>query len=390
MRIAAFCRSTPAHFIAGGMERHLDQVVRGLAARGHDVTVFTTSLSSGASPDAEAPGLEFRYVPNLLPGRYLGGWWGRSRRAFLAEHRVKPFDVIFSQSAGAWGVLRVSRPKRPPCLAAMHGTTGGDVATAIRSRPYHPRTWGKVAIGLYHAYGYHRPLLPRCESVIAISDSVASRLEREVPGLRTPVPVIRNGIALGEGATADPAGSREVLYAGRVIPDKGVFQLLRAFASVAPRFPEFRLRYVGGGNCLDALAEEARGLGIADRVDFVGPVPHASMPAELARAALFVLPTLADEGLPLSLLEAMAAGLPVLSVARGGVGEALTDGEEGRLLPTVTEEALAEALVPFLSDPALRVRSGAAARSRVETDFDERVMLDAYQSALERLVSAGR
>ena len=149
MRIAAFSRSTPAHFLAGGMERHLDQVVRGLAARGHDVTVFTTRLPSGATPDAETTGLQFRYIPNAFPGRYVGGWWGRSRRVFLAEHGASPFDVVFSQSAGAWGVMRLSPPKRPPCLAAMHGTTGGDVATAIRSRPLHPRTWAKVAMGLY-------------------------------------------------------------------------------------------------------------------------------------------------------------------------------------------------------------------------------------------------
>lgn len=385
MRIAAFSRSTPAHFLAGGMERHLDQVVRGLAARGHDVTVFTTRLPSGATPDAETTGLQFRYIPNAFPGRYVGGWWGRSRRVFLAEHGASPFDVVFSQSAGAWGVMRLSPPKRPPCLAAMHGTTGGDVATAIRSRPLHPRTWAKVAMGLYHSYGYHRPLLPRCEAVVAVSDSVAARLEREVPGLELPIPVIRNGIALGDHATADPANSKEVLYAGRVIPDKGVFPLLRAFASLASRFTEYRLRYVGGGNCLDALVQEARDLGVADRVDFVGAVPHAAMSREFARAAVFVLPTLADEGLPLSMLEAMAAGLPILSVARGGVGEALNDGVEGRLLPVVTEESVAGALSELLEDAALRARFGLASRQRVETDFDERRMLDAYESALTHL-----
>lgn len=389
MRIALLSRSTPAHFATGGMERHLDQVARGLIARGHAVTVITSALPAGAAPDAVADRLRYVYVPRTVPGRYLGGFWTRTRRVFRAEHARERFDAVFSQSAGAWGVMRLGPGERPPVLAAMHGTSRGEIATAFRSQPLHPKTAAKLLIGLYHVCFYTRPLLRRCERVVAVSAAVAGRLEREFPGLAGRVQVIPNGIALGDRPRADCAASQVVLYAGRVIAEKGVFLLLRAFTAVAERFPAARLRYVGGG-ALDALRREAASRGLGERVEILGPLDHAAMPGALADAGLFALPTLREEGLPLSLLEAMASGLPVLSIARGGIGEALSDGREGRLLPAAEEAGLASALAELLGDSGLRARLGAQARRRVEADFGEAAMVEAYERALLELAGAAR
>ncbi len=245
LRIALFCRSTPAHHPAGGMERHTDQLARGLARRGHAVTVFTTALAAGAAPDAEEPGLVFCYLAGTRPGVYRGGYWSRSRVAFAAEQAAAPFDALLSQSAGAWGALDLPATERPPCLAVLHGNLGGELATAWRSAPWHPKTWAKTVLAPY-SHALDRRRLPRCAALVAVSQAVARSIGREHAGRVAAPRVIPNGVDTSGLRLGDPAGSRLILYAGRVIAEKGVFLLLDAFARIAPAQPTWRLRFVGG------------------------------------------------------------------------------------------------------------------------------------------------
>ncbi len=386
LRIALFSRSTPAHHPAGGMERHTDQLARGLARRGHAVSVFTTALAPGAAPDPGEAGLVFNYLAGTRPGVYRGGYWRRSRAAFAAAQAAAPFDVILSQSAGAWGALALAASERPPCLAVLHGNPRAELATAWRSAPWHPKTWARTALWPgQHARDARR--LPRCAALAAVSASVAARVAREYPRVAGALRVIPNGIALDGLRLADPAASRLLLYAGRVIAAKGVFVLVDAFAAIAAAHPEARLRIVGGGQ-LAALRRLVARRGLAARVEIAGPVPHARIAEELAAAALFVLPTQCVEGLPLGVLEAMASGLPVVSVNLGGVGEALRDGKEGILLARADGESLASALSQLLARPDERARLGRAARARAQAVFSETAMLAAYEACLAQL--AGR
>lgn len=385
LRIALLARSTPAHLAAGGMERHTDQLARGLARRGHVVTLITTALPPGGAPDAREPSLEIRYLAGTRPGAYGGGYWPRSRTDFTREQAARPFDVILSQSAGAWGVLDLPAKQRPPCLAVLHGNPGAELATAWRSAPWQPKTWARTAI-LFGQHFQTRRRLPQCAGLVAVSSALAVRLRREFPGQVGRLRVIANGIALG-ACPAAAADSQLVLYAGRVIAAKGVFALVDAFAEIAGAFPGARLRFLGDGQ-LAALRRQVERRGLAARVEILGAIPHAQMAGELAAAGLFVLPTRCEEGLPLGLLEAMASGLPVLSVARGGIGEVLRDGQEGLLLaPEAADvQGLARGLADLLAAPAARARMGQAARTRVESAYSEAAMLAAYESALLELV----
>jgi glycosyltransferase involved in cell wall biosynthesis len=207
---------------------------------------------------------------------------------------------------------------------------------------------------------------------IAVSDGVAREL-RDV--LRWPprkVEVIRNGIDLERVRTSfepalrqalAPAGAAPlVLAVARLDPQKGLDTLLRAAAA----FPAAYVAVAGDGPEREPLEREAERLGISARVRFLGS--RNDVPALLAASDAFVLPSL-FEGTPLALLEAMAAGRPIVASAIPGVDELVADGETALLVPPGDADALANALRRVAGDAELRQRLGAAARARADEMF---------------------
>ena len=149
---------------------------------------------------------------------------------------------------------------------------------------------------------------------------------------------------------------------------KGHKELLTAIARLRERHPVQAL-IVGGGRRIDEVRQLAESLGLAGAVHFLGPRPD--VPDLLNAMDIFVLPSY-SEGVSLALLEAMAAGLPVIATAVGGLPEVVTDGDNGLLIPPRDAEALAGALERLLADPAFAQRLGANARAHVR----ERYSLD--------------
>jgi glycosyltransferase involved in cell wall biosynthesis len=161
-------------------------------------------------------------------------------------------------------------------------------------------------------------------------------------------------------------GSRNarIIGIGRFAYPKDFMTLLEALARV--RAPCHTV-LAGDGPALPAVAAAVQENGLSERVELVGA--RADIPDLLTRSDVFVLSS-RSEGLPVSILEAMAAGLPVVATDVGGVAEAVEDGETGLLVPAADSEALARALERLVSDPDLRRRLGAAGRARALRLFD--------------------
>jgi glycosyltransferase involved in cell wall biosynthesis len=212
--------------------------------------------------------------------------------------------------------------------------------------------------------------------IIAVSEEVKARYAQELGVPARKLAVVRNAIAVPPpGRVADPA-LRAALIRGR--PDyvvltparlhlqKGHAYLLAAAAQV----PDATFVLAGDGPLRAELEATARALGVADRCVFLGE--RSDVPALLAAADLFVLPSL-FEGLPLSMLEAMAAERPVVATAIGGTDEAITTEHSGLLVPPRDPAALASAIRRLRADPALARRLAAAGRARVEREFSSDV-----------------
>ena len=168
-----------------------------------------------------------------------------------------------------------------------------------------------------------------------------------------------------------------ILAVGRLDPIKGFDVLVDALAQLQRRGVDFSCRLVGSGPLDAALREQARRLGVADRIEFAGAQPQDVVRGWMREATLFVLPSqVADDGnrdgIPVALMEAMASGCAVVSTRVSGIPELVEDGTGGLLVGARDAEALADALQQLLHDEALRLRLATHARQRIERDFDSR------------------
>jgi glycosyltransferase involved in cell wall biosynthesis len=243
--------------------------------------------------------------------------------------------------------------------------------------------WGRTV------YLQHRLVEKFIDRYIAVSDAVAQQLRKtfHVPAYK--IHVIHNSIPIDRfNCTASQAfkaklnlGSERqvVLTVARLDPQKGYSYLLEAIQHVHDAI----FVIAGDGPEKTALEVQADKLGIDDRVIFLGY--RQDIPELLAGCDLFVLPSL-YEGLPLSILEAMAAGKAVVATAVGGTPEAVLDGETGLLVPPSDPVALARAIREILSNPSLLRKMGATGRERVVREFSSATMVHRISHLYEELM----
>lgn len=190
------------------------------------------------------------------------------------------------------------------------------------------------------------------------------------------VRTVCNGIDVQRFAYKEPCADGPAVLVARMSPEKDIDTLLHATAHVVRCEPAFRVEIAGDGPCLPALRQATAELGLRDHVRFLGQVRDVA--ALLARARMFVLSSL-SEGISLTLLEAMACGLPLVATHVGGNPEVIAEGDTGFLVPPQNPPALADALLRLWRDPALCVRLGESGRRRVEDQFDVRRMIADYE-----------
>lgn len=225
-----------------------------------------------------------------------------------------------------------------------------------------------------------RHTLEKSAVVIALSSRWASYLNGFAPRAR--IVVIPNSVPLPPGGP-DRAEPGRILFLGQVEPRKGIYELVDALALLKDRYPQLKLA-VGGQGELAQLKARAAALGVADRIEELGWVTAGRKQDELARAAIFCLPSHA-EGLPMALLEAMAAGKAVVSTGVGGIPDALRDGDNGLMVEPGNVEGLAAALGKLLGDDGERRRLGARARATIEQEFESGVVIGQISAVYQQL-----
>lgn len=196
---------------------------------------------------------------------------------------------------------------------------------------------------------------------------------------------ILNGVDIDRFGFSGPNVDGPAVVVARLSPEKDVATLLRACQIAARQLPNFRLLIVGDGGCRWQLEQLAAEMALGSTAEFLGE--RSDVANILPRCSLFILPSL-TEGISLTLLEAMARGLPTIATRVGGNCEVVVDGHTGLLVPPADPVALAHAICRIQSDPALARRMGDAGRRRVEQCFSAERMVQQYEQMYAQVYRA--
>lgn len=368
-----------------------------LARLGHQVHVLVP-YDSEIAPDPDSPLKmhHFRYVRpdgmHLLGysrtlkgdvGMRLGAWLQSPLYFFFGQralHRLvreRRIDLIHAHWILPNGYIaaRVSEATGVPYAATLHGS---DVFMAERNPLF-----GRMARQALEGASY----VTSCSGELRQRLLAVGRQNEADETLAEKVQLVPNGTDVVPGDPGDGRGDavRErygiatgapVLAAvGRLVYKKGFGVLLGALPGILRARPETRLLLGGGGDLDHELREQARRLEVEDAVVFTGSLTHPQVLELLSAADVFVMPSVRDpkgnvDGLPIVVLEAMAAGLPVVASDVSGIPMAVEPGETGLLVPEKDPEALADAVLELLEDPERARRLGQAGRRRVADELN--------------------
>jgi len=367
MRIGMVC---PYSFdVPGGVQSHVLQLAAVMRARGQDVSVLAPSSPHVKLPDyvvSAGRAVPIPYNGSVARLQFSPAVHGRVRR-WLAEG---DFDVLHlhepnAPSLSMWA-LRVAEG---PIVATFHTSTTKSLTLAVFQgvlRPWHEKIVGRIAVS---------DLARRWQMEALGSDAV------EIP----------NGVDVASFASAPllagyPRPGKTVLFLGRYDePRKGVAVLMDALPGLVEHFPGVQVLIVGRGD-EDELRSKAGGL--AGHLRFLGQVDDAAKASALRSADVYCAPNTGGESFGIVLVEAMAAGTPVVASDLHAFRRVLRDGDAGRLVPVEDGAALAAALVAVLANDGLANRYVAAGADAVR-DYDWSVVADQIMRVYETVAGSG-
>ena len=338
----------------GGVEQHVQRLGRAMVRAGLSVEVLTTDLARDqpfarlpAPWPAEEPPVRRRRAVRIARAPH---GLGILAPAMVLDALRSQADVVHAHAFGyfpSWAATIGRRSRGGRLVITPHADVGRGTSGS--------RTYARLVAAATLRQADRVIAQSRRERALLESIGVAADRIEQIP---TPFDLSEfPSFAPRSGRTGPPVA----VFVGRLyLRQKGLDVLLRAVARL-PRDSRPQLRFVGedwGGQAV--LESLAAALGV-DHLVFTGPVDRHTILRELARADLFVLPSRFDS-FPVVLLEAMAAGLPVVASDVGAVAEVVADGETGYVVPAGDEVALAGAVARLVADPGLRERLGKAGR----------------------------
>ncbi|MBI2977222.1 MAG: glycosyltransferase [Chloroflexi bacterium] len=363
-----------------GVTHYISQNKKALEQWRHKVYVFT--LGNESFEDDELYIVRSPAIPLADTGYNLGFRYSR-----LAQRRLASMDVAHVHHPFISGQLAIRYCRRRNIPVVFTNHTRYD----LYAQAYLPMMPGALSESFLQVYMPN--FCAACDLVIAPSAGLVKVLRSF--GVESPVEVIPNGIDLAPFQTVAEAHARAelgladrdrvLIYVGRLAPEKNLTFLMRAFVGAQSAVEHLHLLLVGDGPEADNLRDRAALAGVGDRVHFLGAVPYEMVPGLLQLADAFVTASLTEVH-PLSLIEALTAGLPALGIASPGIEDTIIDGANGFLCPNDIA-AFTGKLTRLMLDDELRRRFAAGAAASA-AQYDVRITAAALLACYERVIEA--
>jgi glycosyltransferase involved in cell wall biosynthesis/protein-tyrosine-phosphatase len=341
-------------------------------ARDPSLSVLAVSLNEGELTDRlRGAGIPTHVIPESQHG--LAGILARAAQILrgtdvhvLHSHRYK--ENVLAALLATW--LRI-----PTLITTIHGLPESPTTSTREAR----RARWRARLD----YWIVRRMF---STAVAVSDEMKGVLTRQYRLRPDRVDVIRNGgrFPLRAAPTRSPGDAFHIGTVGRMVPIKGLDLFLDAAAALRRQTPRVRFSILGDGPLRDDLARQARELGIDDCLDFVAPRPD---PFAYYNSLDVYVNTSHHEGLPLSVVEAMACGKPIVSAAVGGIPEVVTHGEHGFLVQEREAGRFADWYLTLMRDDSLRTTMGERAATMAHSRLSAQAMADAYRGLYDRYVT---
>jgi glycosyltransferase involved in cell wall biosynthesis len=402
MRVCVFSIVNYWHGVKGGMEIHGKLLSEGLVKRGHHVSIITTRHPDGKEFE-EKDGVKIYYLKNTCFGSRRHGWEMESVSKFRQLHQENSFDVIWSQSFGAYGLAKLKTELNIPVIPILQGCIRLEIEIFrnITLNNYkNPLLILKSFLGLlFSYYKAQKPLLSISSRIITASNEMVDDLRswhgadignRAVPifnGIDTVhfcqnreyKTVIREKYGIKDNEIL-------MMTLGTLNMEKGHHIAIEVLSLVKQNFPDIKLMIVGTGEYQTMLKEKIHAAGLDNDVILSGFVDNYETVKYYNAADLYLMPTLRVEGLPFVLLEAMSCGKPVVASRIGGNTSVISDGENGFLSEPGDVEQLTRQVQAIIENDKLAERLSSSARKTILDGFSADKMIDATIDVMEKVI----
>ncbi len=405
MNIAVFTKKTTFHKGYGGLETQNKILCEGLANRGHRITVFSPKWEFSLD-EVNENGVKYIFIDCIYRmGPVFGffgtvqkeNWINRSFEEFTTIHEKNKFDLVLAQSSAGLGVIRRKRELDIKAISISHGSITGEYKTFLSSMEL-PKDLllliKNTGFAAKNFFRRQREFVHGSNKIIAVSNFVKESLVDETFVMDRKIEVIHNGV---DPKRFFPQGKKisrgnKILYVGQIIKSKGILDLMKMF--IDPELTNLRIDMVGAGELLGTvqnrtLSDEK----LKNRIHFLGKVPYDELVEKYYKNkeyGIFVLPTKRYEGFPMVLVESMFSALPTVAYDKGGVKDAVEDGENGFLVKQDDTNEFKKKVLQIAEDKDLRQKMSDNALKIAYEKYTLQNMLDQYEKVIKEVVDENR
>ena len=391
LKIVLISQEYPPETARGGIGSQTYAKAHGLVDLGHEVFVISRSINSrrneiknGQLTIIRIPGMEHQ-IPDMTE---IVQWITHSA-VVAAEietlHKRVHLDIIDFPEWAAEGytyLLNRTAWNTVPAVIQLHGSL------AMFSNVMN---WPEKNSIFYEVGTHMESVCTRlADAVYTSSICSADWVQKYYDPGKKDIPVIHLGVDtnLFKPQPVPKNGRPTIIFVGKIVPNKGIKELVEASSEVVKKIPDLKLRIIGTGEqkLISDIESKAADSGAGNLLEFAGYIHKEDLPEELSKAHVFAMPSYYEGGPGFVFLEAMACGLPVIGCSGSGVEEIVVSGETGILVPPKNIKALKEAIEKILGDSNLSEVMAANARNYVLESVDSNKCLNKLETFYDSVI----